>query len=312
MTQRRQLGQSGLKVSPIALGCWPLAGITSGGVDRESAIETIRAALDCGINHLDTAYAYGRDGESEKRIAAAIEGRRDEVILATKVGVYWKSETEIVRDGKPETLLRHTDESLKRLGLDRIDLLYFHAPDDSVPIAESAGAFKKMLDAGKAQAIGVSNLSVDQIKEFRTECPVAAEQSQYNMFQREIETDLLPWCREEQIAMVAYEPLAMGLLTGKFGADYRPPTDDWRGNSPLFAEDMFQKNLTVVDRLRSIAERLDATVTQLVIRWTVEQPGMTVALCGAKRPEQIRDTAGALDLEMDAATIDEINNILNS
>ncbi len=306
---KRRLGNSELEVGPVALGCWPLAGVTSGSVDSETAVETIRAALDAGINHLDTAYAYGREGESERRIAEAIEGRRDEVVLATKVGIHWDENGNVSRCGKPETLLKHAEESLVRLKTDMIDLFYFHAPDETVPVAESAGAMRRLLDSGIARAIGVSNLSVSEAKEFEAECPIAACQPRFNMFQREIEPELLPWCRERGISVVAYEPLALGLLTGKFSADHRFAEGDWRMKSPLFEAEVFEQNLELVERLRPIAEALDCSLVQLVIAWTIQRPGITVAVCGAKRPEQIQETALSGELEIPEALLAEIDQI---
>ncbi len=291
MLPHRRLGQSDLYVSPVALGCWPLAGITSGAMGDDEAAAVIDAALDAGINHLDTAYAYGRDGESQRRVGDAIRDRRESVVLADKVGVYWDDEGNVACTGRPDLLRRHFDEGLRRLGLDHVDLLYFHAPADDAPIAESAGVFAEALAAGKARAIGVSNLSVEQIEAFTAECPAAACQIRYNMLQREAEADVIPWCREYDVAVVAYEPLAMGLLTGKFARDHVFAEDDWRRNSPLFTGDAWEENLDVVDKLKPLAEAAGCSVAQLSVAWAVSQPGVTVALCGAKRPEQIRDTA---------------------
>ncbi|MCX6907002.1 MAG: aldo/keto reductase [Verrucomicrobia bacterium] len=170
---------SELGISPVALGCWPLAGITSGAITEEAAVAVIHAALDAGVNHLDTAYAYGRDGESEQLIARAIRGRREQVVLATKVGVYWDERGALKLTGKPELLRRHFEESLRRLETDAVELLYFHAPAEDAPLAESARFFREVLDAGKTRAVGVSNLSVAQMKTFAAECPFVACQVRY-------------------------------------------------------------------------------------------------------------------------------------
>ena len=287
----RPLGHTDIRVSPIALGCWPLAGVTSGPMSDAEAAAVIDAALDAGINHLDTAHAYGRNGESERRIAQALGGRRDRIVLADKVGVYWKPDGTITTTGRPELLRKHFDESLVRLGLDYVDLLYFHAPADDAPIAESAGMFRDVLAEGKARAIGVSNLSVEQIEAFAAVCPPVACQFRYNLLQRDAENDILPWCREHGVAVVAYEPLALGLLTGKFAVDHAFAEDDWRRRSPLFTSPAWEANLAAVERLRPIAASIPCTVAQLAVAWTLAQSGVTAALCGAKRPEQIRDTA---------------------
>jgi aryl-alcohol dehydrogenase-like predicted oxidoreductase len=295
MTLRR-LGPSDLCVSSVALGCWPLAGITSGAITEEAAVAVIDAALDAGVNHLDTAYAYGRSGESERLIARAIRPRRERVVLATKVGVYWDADGTLRQTGRPALLRGHFEESLRRLEVEVVDLVYFHAPADDAPLAESAGLFRELLTEGKTRAVGVSNLSVEQIETFATECPVTACQVRYNRLQREIEADILPWCRTHQVSVVAYEPLAMGLLTGKYACDHRFAEDDWRRRSPLFTGEAWPRNLAEVEQLRSIAKTFGCSVAQLAVGWAIAQPGVAAALCGAKRPEQIRETAEAMRL----------------
>jgi aryl-alcohol dehydrogenase-like predicted oxidoreductase len=287
---------SGLRVSPVALGCWPLAGITSGAITEEEAVAVIHAALDANVNHLDTAHAYGRDGESERLIARAIRGQRNRVVLATKVGVYWDERGALKLTGKPELLRRHFEESLRRLETNAVELLYFHAPAEDAPLAESAGFFREMLDAGRTRAVGVSNLSVAQMETFAAECSFVASQVRYNWLQREIEGDVLPWCRAHAVGVVAYEPLALGLLTGKFTRDHVFPPDDWRRRSPLFIGEAWERNLAEVERLREIAARFGCSVAQLAVAWAISRPGVTAALCGAKRPGQIRETAEAMRL----------------
>jgi len=288
------LGQSDLEISPVALGCWPLAGITSGPMTDEAATAVIDAALDSGVNHLDTAFAYGRHGESERRVARALRGRRDAVVLATKVGVYWDDNGSLRLTCRPELLRRHFEESLRRLELDHIDLLYLHAAADDAPLADSAGLFRDLITEGKTRAVGVSNLSVAQMGAFAAECPLAACQVRYNRLQRDIEADVLPWCRDHNVGLVAYEPLALGLLTGKFTRDHVFAEDDWRRRSPLFMGDAWERNLHEVERMRPLAEGLGCSVAQLAVGWTISQPGVTAALCGAKRPQQIRETAQAM------------------
>lgn len=293
---RRRLGQSGLEISPVALGCWPLAGITSGAMTDNAAVEVINAALEVGVNHLDTAFAYGRHGESERRIARALRGLRNAVVLATKLGVYWDESGALRQTGRPELLRRQFEESLWRLELDEVDLLYFHAPADDAPLSDSAGLFRDLLAEGKTRAVGVSNLSIEQMNVFVAECPFVACQVRYNLLQREIEADVLAWCRDHNVGLVAYEPLAMGLLTGKFSRDHVFAEDDWRRQSPLFSGEAWSNNLDEVERMRPLAEARGCSVAQLAVAWTISQPGVTAALCGAKRPEQIRETARAMFL----------------
>ena len=260
----------------------------------EAAVAVIDAALEAGVNHLDTAYAYGRNGESERRIARAIRNRRERVVLATKVGVYWDQDGAVQRTGSPRLLRQHLEESLRRLEVEAVDLLYFHAPADDAPLAESAGFFRDVLAEGKTCAVGVSNLSVDQMQAFAAECPIVACQVRYNRLQREIEADILPWCRAHQVSVVAYEPLALGLLTGKFTRDYVFPDDDWRRRSPLVAGDAWTNSLEEVERLRPLAAARGCSLAQWAVGWTITRPGVTAALCGAKHADQIRETAHAM------------------
>jgi aryl-alcohol dehydrogenase-like predicted oxidoreductase len=308
--QYRTLGQTDIRVSAVALGCWPLAGITSPGTDKRSCVATLHACFELGINHFDTAYVYGRSGESEQLIGQAIAGRRGQAVVATKVGLHWDAQGNVAHDASPATIHRHAEESLRRLQTDYIDLLYLHCPDPKVPVAESAGALKELLDAGKACSIGVSNFNVEQLEEFSAECPIAACQPLYNMLQREIEADVLPWCCEHGVSVLAYEPLAKGLLTGKFRRDHRFDESDWRLRSPLFQGPAWCRNLDLVDRLRPIAESAGRSLVQLVINWTIRQPGLTVALCGAKRPEQIRETADGVGWQLSDEQLAEIDRIL--
>jgi len=291
--QYRRLGPTDMEVSVVGLGCWPIAGMTSPGTTDSDSLATIRACFDLGINHLDTAHAYGRAGQSESLIARAVAGRREEILMATKVGLYWDDQGNLLRDGSPEALRRHCHESLRRLGVDQVDLLYLHAPDEQVPVAESAGGLRRLMEEGKARSVGVSNFTVDELEAFASECPVAACQMLYNMLQRDIEAEVLPWCREHNVAVLAYEPLAKGLLAGKYGPDHVFAESDWRRQSPLFQGEAWQRNIELVDRLRPIAAAAGQSMAGLAVNWTIRQPGITAALCGAKRPDQIRETARA-------------------
>ncbi len=290
--QLRPLGKSNIEVSEVALGCWPIAGMTSPGANDEDSLATIRACFELGINHLDTAHNYGRDGESEKLIRRALGDRRREMVIATKCGLHWNEQGKMTHDASPAMLRRQCEESLQRLATDRVELLYLHAPDDNVPLAESAAALKRLLDEGKTRSVGVSNVTVAQLEEFAAECPLAAYQPAYNMLQREIEAGTLPWCREHGVAVLVYWPLLKGLLAGKLGRDHVFAETDSRRKYPMFQGDEWQKNHDLIDRLREIARDAGHTVAELVINWTIHQPGVTAALCGAKRPEQIRETAG--------------------
>ena len=298
-TQPRPLGTSPVAVGPLGLGCWPLAGMTREGITPEAALATVAAAVDAGIMHLDTAYCYGEQGESERAIRAGLRGRRDRVILAGKCGIHWEPGRTQCVDGRPTRLRREVDESLARLGTDRLDLLYLHAPDPTIPIEESAGALRGLLEAGKARAIGGSNMTVAQLERFSAECPLAACQMPYNMLQRGIEDAILPWCRRNQVAMVVYWPLMKGLLAGHMHRGRVFSASDSRHKYPMFNGAEFERNLDFVDALRPIAARLQCDLPDLVLAWTAEQDGITSVLFGATSPDQVLANARALACDLD-------------
>ena len=301
----RPLGRSHVTVGPLGLGCWPLAGMTRAGVTAAAAEATVAAAIDAGITHFDTAYCYGEHGESERAIAGAIRGRRGHVVIAGKCGIHWEPapgaappRRQMV-DGRPERIRAEVEESLRRLGTDHLDLLYLHAPDPQVPITESAGELARLLAAGKARAIGASNVSLAHLEAFAAVCPLAACQMHFNMLQREIEQGILPWCRAQDVAMVVYWPLMKGLLAGTMRRGQVFPTTDSRHKYPMFNGTEFDRNLDFVDKLRPIAARLGCTLPDLVLAWTAEQPGITCALFGATSPEQVAMNARALAVDLD-------------
>ncbi|WP_373651174.1 aldo/keto reductase [Schlesneria sp. DSM 10557] len=305
----RQIGRTEILVTPLAMGCWPIAGVTSVGVTDEQSLATLQAAVDGGLNFFDTAYCYGYDGESEKLIRRALGHRRDELVIATKGGIHYENRVQ-VKDARPATLERECEESLQRLGTDYIDLYYLHAPDPNTPVEESAGALKGLLQSGKVRSIGVSNFSLQQLIAFQAVCPLAAYQPHYNMLQREIEESQLPWCIENHVSAIVYWPLMKGLLAGKLPRDHQFDPKDGRPKYPMFSGDEWNKNQDFLDRLRPIAEECQSTVAQLVLNWTIQRPGITVALCGAKRPDQIRDNAAALTWTLTAEQISRIDQAI--
>jgi aryl-alcohol dehydrogenase-like predicted oxidoreductase len=310
--ERRPLGNTGFNVSPVALGCWPIAGVTTLDVNDADSIATIQKCFDVGVNHLDTAYVYGPNGESEKLIRRALAGtryggsRRDEMVIATKCGIHHVND-EMVTDNRPEQLRVEIDESLRRLGTDRVELLYLHAPDDKVPIADSAGALREIMQSGKTCSVGVSNFTVEQMNEFHAVCPITAVQMPYNMLQRDIEQRTIPWCRERNISVMIYWPLMKGLLAGKLPKDGKLEDRDTRRTNPIFQGDELKRSQTFVDRLHEAAALTGHTVAQLVVNWTISQPGITSALCGAKRPWQIEETAGAMGWSLTPAQLEIVN-----
>ena len=304
-----EIGTTGIGVTPVAMGCWPISGVTTPGVTDGDALATLEAAVDVGVNFFDTAYCYGYEGESERLIGRALCDRRDEVVIATKGGVHWENRVQ-QRDARPQTLKRQCEESLGRLGTDRIDLHYIHAPDPEVPVSESAGGLKELLDEGKILSVGVSNFSADQMEEFSVVCPISASQPHFNMLQREIEASHLPWCRDHGVTVMVYWVLLKGLLAGHLARDHVFGPSDGRAKYPMFQGEEFQRNLDFVDCLRPIANSAGLTVSQLVIAWTLAQPGIGVALCGGRRPDQIRESAGAMGADVGVDLLQRVDEAI--
>jgi len=308
---KRPLGMSGIEVSPVAMGCWPIAGVSSLDVNDADSIATLRRAFELGINFFDTAYCYGYDGESERLIAQALGVYRDQLVIATKGGLHFELDKRIAHDARPETLKRQCEQSLTRLGTDHVELFYLHAPDENVPVTESAGAVAELVGQGKARAAGASNLSFAQLQQFHAVCPLTAIQPPYNMLMREIEADVVPWCEANDVAVCVYWPLMKGLLAGKLRRDHQFDSKDGRAKYPMFQGEEYQQNMDLVDELRAIASQRDRTVAQLVVAWMIAQPGITSALCGAKRASQIEETAAAMLWELSDAEREQIDAALS-
>lgn len=297
------------------MGCWPIAGMTSLDVNKRDSLRTLREAIDSGINFFDTAFCYGREGESERLISQALlQGAsavdRSTVVIATKGGIHWDASGGRAFDASPTTLRRECEESLRRLNTDYIDLLYLHAPDPATPVTDSAGALLSLMESGLARTIGVSNFSLEQLQAFHAVCPITAVQPPYNLLQRQIEQDIIPWCLANEVSVVSYWPLLKGLLAGKLSRDHQFREGDGRPKYPMFQGSEWQKNHDFIDELRDIAASLGKTVAQVVVNWTIQQPGITSVLCGAKRPEQIEETAGAMGWQMDDDALLRIDTAL--
>jgi len=297
-SNRRQLGNSTLAVSPVSLGTWPMAGVTSLDINDADSIATLRACAELGINFIDTAYCYGPNGESENLVRQALADSRDDFVLATKCGIHYDAKGNQTGDARPETIFSECDESLRRMGTNRIDLYYLHSPDPNVLVAESAGAIRDLIAAGKVRYAGTSNCSLEQIQEFHTACPLTAVQLPYNMLQRDIEQQTVPWCREQNVAVIVYWALMKGLLAGRLDNLDKLAENDSRRKYPMYQGEEWEKNQAFVARLQKIALECDKTVAQLVVNWTIHQPGITVALCGAKRPWQLEETAAAMTWQL--------------
>jgi aryl-alcohol dehydrogenase-like predicted oxidoreductase len=308
----RQIGDTDIYVSPVAFGAWPIAGMTSLGVNEADSLATIKTAIESGINFIDTAHCYGATGESEKLIGRAVAQERERLVIASKGGIHW--DTQIVRhyDGRPETLIAQCEQSLDRMNLDTIDLFYLHAPDPNVPVGDSAMAFNKLIQSGKIRAAGVSNLSLPQIEAFNAVCPIAAIQPPFNMLQRETCSELIPWCVSNSVSMINYWPLMKGLLAGKIRRGHQFAAEDKRLTYSIFQEEQFESAQRLLDGLDQIAIKTGHSIAQIVINWTINQPGITSSLCGGKRAWQIKETAGAMGWQLDADCLNIISNLINN
>jgi aryl-alcohol dehydrogenase-like predicted oxidoreductase len=302
-----RLGRSDLKVHRIGLGAWPMAGLTSLGVTDQHSIATIHRALDMGIDHLDTAYSYGVDGRSDRVIAAALQGRSERVSVASKVGGKLDSQGVWKSDARPEAMIQQAMEIRERLRIDAVDLLYLHAPDPNVPLQESADALQGLVDRGWARWVGVSNVDRSQLELFHRRCPVVAVQTYFNMFQQQSVKELRGFCYEESISLVVYWVLMKGMLAGRMPRDHRLDPQDRRRHYPIYQGEQWQSAQDLLDRLRGAALDKGCTVAQLVLAWTLAQPGISVALVGAKRPEQIEETARTFDFLWEKSEFEAID-----
>ncbi len=307
---RRQLGTSDLQVSAVGLGCWPISGVSSLGVTDQQSLATIHAALEAGINFFDTAYSYGYDGEADRLLATVLAGRRGDVVLASKVGIYFDAARQRVVDGTPETILEHSRTVLRRLRVEQIDLMYLHQPDPRVPIEESAGAMAEVVRCGWARYAAVSNVDAQQLSRFQSECPVVAVQPPFNMLQQQSVEKIRETCLQQQIGIACYWVLMKGLLAGKLARDHQFHPQDRRLTYEIYQGQAWQRSQDLLDKLRELAGELGCTVAQLVIAWTLHQPGISVALCGAKRPEQIEETAAAMPIRLDEKQLASIDRWL--
>ncbi len=286
----RKLGQSDLNCSVIGLGTWGMAGSFWGKVDDDQSIATIRAGLEAGINLIDTAPVYG-DGHSEEVVGRALEGlKREDIVLATKCGRF-TCETEKIR--------QELETSLKRLKTDYIDLYQVHWPDDKVPFEETFGELENMRKQGKIRYIGVSNFSVEQTEEASKYCQIVSTQPQYSLLVRDIEKDILPYCVEKNIGILSYGSIGAGALTGKFKEKPVFKEDDERASFyTFFQEQNWPKTKQMIDTLEEIAASHGKPTVHAAINWVLKQKGISVALVGARTPEQVRINAQAADWEL--------------
>jgi aryl-alcohol dehydrogenase-like predicted oxidoreductase len=306
-----EIPNTSIRASRIALGTWAMGGWMWGGSDEKDAVRTIHAALDSGINLIDTAPVYGF-GRSEEIVGKALAtgGRRKRTVIATKVGLDW-TEGKPFRNARKARIVEEAEQSLRRLRTDVIDLYQVHWPDPNTPIEEVAGAMAALHGAGKIRAIGVSNFSPAQMDEFRAVAPLHTAQPPYNLFERSIEQDVLPYCRDRNIALLAYGSLCRGLLSGSMSRSSRFTGDDLRKTDPKFRPPRFEQYLDAVEKLDAFArERYGKRVIHLAARWVLDRNHMNIALWGARRPGQLSPVDEVMGWHIDNSAMAEIDQIL--
>jgi aryl-alcohol dehydrogenase-like predicted oxidoreductase len=306
--ESRNLGDEGLVVSELGLGCMGMSEFYGTG-DEDESVATIRRALELGITFLDTADMYG-PFTNEKLVGRAIEGRRDEVVLATKFGnVRGENGERLGISGDPDYVSKACDASLGRLGVDHIDLYYQHRVDPETPVEETWGAMKELVEAGKVRFLGISEAAPETIRRAHSVHPVSALQTEYSLWSRDVEDEILPTARELGIGFVPYSPLGRGFLTGRITSPEDFEEDDFRRNAPRFQGENFQKNLDLVDRVREIAQEKDVTAGQLALAWLLYQGEDVVPIPGTKRREYLEENAAAADVELTGEDLRRIEEV---
>lgn len=317
--QYRTLGKTNISASAVALGTWAIGGGPWwGDSDDNQSVKAIQAAIDAGVTLIDTAPAYGF-GHSEEIVGKAIKGRRDKLILSTKCGLWWKDDRgtsffemgdkHVKRCLLPATIVEEVEISLRRLGTDYIDLYHTHWPSlepDKYPIEDTMQCLMKLKEEGKIRAIAASNVDLEHIKEYQAAGVLDAIQPRYSMLDREIETEILPYCLANDISALAYSPLEQGLLTGKIGMDQTFAEGVYRNQIPWYAPQNREKVLNMLEGWSDLLAKYNCSLSQLVIAWTVAQEGITFVLCGARKEAHVSDNVRAADLELDAADLSRI------
>ncbi|TSB47619.1 aldo/keto reductase [Alkalicoccobacillus porphyridii] len=311
MTAKVELGQSGLFVNPIGLGTNAVGGHNLfNNLDDETGRELVRRGLSEGINFLDTAFIYGPEN-SEVLVGEVVKefGRREDIVVATKAAHRFEGE-EVKIDNSPAFLKQSVDDALRRLQTDYIDLFYIHSPDEHTPKDEAVGALKELKDAGKIRSIGVSNFSIDQLKEANKDGYVDVLQEEYNLFNRDVEKEILPYVNKHNLSLIPYFPLAAGLLAGKYTKDTK--FDDLRANHPLFKGDAFERNLEKVESLKEIAANKGVETAHVTLAWYLEKDGIDALIPGAKRPDQVSNNLKTLDVTLSPEEWKAIDDIFKA
>jgi len=306
----RNLGQ-GLQVSALGIGCMPMVrggNITYGHASDDESIATIHRAIDLGITFFDTAEMYGPFA-NEELVGEAIKGKRDGLVIATKFALKWQGNQPVGLDGSPENARRACEGSLKRLGIEAIDLFYQHRVDPAVPIEETIGGMAELVKEGKVRHLGLSEAAPETIRRAAAVHPIAALQSEYSLWERDVEDEILPVCRELGIGFVPYSPLGRGFLTGQFRDKADLPADDWRHNDPRYSDENWAANLKIVDAIQSVADRHQVSLAQVALAWLLAQGDDIVPIPGVKRRVTLEDSAAAVDLELSGEDLAELETV---
>ena len=323
----RKIGESDLELSVITFGAWAAGGWMWGSTDRNDAIGAIKAGYDLGVTSIDTAPIYGQ-GESEEIVGEAIKGiSRDKLQLVTKFGMRWDlakgdfafkskdndgKEIDIYKYAGKESVIYECEQSLKRLGTDYIDLYQIHWPDVTTPIDETFEAVAKLIEQGKVRYAGVCNYNVEQLKEAGKTLEIVSNQIPFSMVNRGVERETVPYCIENNKAILAYSPMERGLLTGKITADYKFEEGDHRKGHAFFKPESIEKTNRFLAKIKPLADEKGASLSQLVLRWTIERPGITIALVGARNEKQAVQNAGAIKVKLSTDEIQFINTELKN
>jgi aryl-alcohol dehydrogenase-like predicted oxidoreductase len=312
----KQLGNSDLYITPIGFGAWAIGGsgweFAWGNQDDRDSIAAIQAALEAGINWIDTAAVYGL-GHSEEVVARALEGMRNRPYIFTKCSMIWNERRQIGHSLKADSIRRECEASLRRLRVETIDLYQIHWPDPDEEIEEGWATLSALQEEGKVRHIGVSNFNVAQMKRAQAIAPITSLQPRYSLLHREIEDKILPFAARERIGVIAYSPMASGLLTGAMSRERieRLPADDWRRNNRDFQEPLLSRNLRLVSVLRTIGARYGRTPAEVAIAWALRDPVVTAAIVGARGPEQVRGVVGAAEFRLSPREQSEIEAFIN-
>ncbi len=321
----RELGGSGIQVSAITFGAWAIGGFMWGGSNEKEAIRAIHHAYDMGMTTIDTAPIYGM-GLSEELVGQAVKGNRDRFQIFTKFGIKWNTRgdqhqfrsqkdyeelmNQVYLSARKESIMQECEDSLRRLGTDYIDYYQHHRPGGDVPVSEVMEALEKLKDQGKIRAAGVSNYSLEEMQDASQSIQIEANQLPYSMVKREIEREIIPWVVQHHKGVIAYSPLQRGVLTGKYTPDHQLSQGDHRRDSRFFKVENIKKINAFLSKIEPIASRHQASLAQLVLNWTIHQPGITVALAGARNPEQAEDNARAADIQLTTQEMNHINTQL--